>query len=1530
MRSVSLVLVFAFSIIFTAAAFSEEAAVVVPFKDESLIAAVRSAINKPTGPILSTDLVGKNFTALNAANMEPKITDLSGLEYCKDLTLLQLYSNDVEDLTPIAGLTKLTDLYLWENQIQDITPLTGLVNLRRVFLHNNYITDINALVNNTGIGTGDVINITGNNINQISLCNYIPVLESRSVQITYSGVCGQILVQFTDKNLEERVRFSFRIQTGRVLPESIFHTDLADTGFKELYASNSNISDITGLEYCLNLEKIYLDGNNIKNLSPLSDLGKVTVLRLGGNNISDLRPLKLMYGISDLELENNKISDLQGVGQLRGLLKLCLHSNSISSLSAIAELYNLRELTLGYQVDVDGKPTLTAVPEIAEFNSLENLDLSGNKISNLSPIRNLINLRCLNIADMHDLAANGSRIPLVSSITDVAKLTALEILDASTNQILDITPIANLQELSLLYLHDNKITNVVTMAGLPKLARTTLMNNQISDISPLVANTGIGESDSLFNMDHVDLRGNSLSQESLCQDVPALQARHVIVAYDGFCCEESERYTLVTSVQGEGTVDPPGTHKFCWGSKMTLAANPEPGYRFSEWTGDLTGTQNPVDIEIISNMNITANFVDITKLYKILLSTGGEGTIQLDPPQPEEGYSSGQNVNLTPVAAAGWVFDHWEGALQGTAYPMQIKVDADKEVGAIFKKLGPIYKLTTATTTGGSITPAPGEHPYEGGTTVVITAIPEIGYVFDRWEGDITGANPAVITMDGHKTVTARFKPDGYDYTLAMIIDGSGTTSPPAGYNRYYANDEVTVSATPAAGWVFDHWSGDLAGDQNPATIVLEKDKTVRAVFIASVTYVLTMSTVGGGTVTPPAGEHVYAADKKVMLLATPDKGWVFDHWEGDVGGVSNPYTIEMDGNIEAVAAFRPFPFIDSITPQSGYTTGNTDVVIAGGNLDTTSRVLFGTVPGVITSAAGNEVIVRAPAHEKGVVDVSVETSLGNVAKLGGFTYLDPPGPPQIDLVQPNQGSVVGATTVAIRGRNLGPATSITFGDAEVEEVVSRESTRLVVVAPILEEVPETLPYTVDVTVTTPFGSTTCSGCFSYVRRPQIASVYPSQGYIDGGTTVTIKGIGFTNADSVTFDTLEASIVSASDTQLVVTTPPHAADIVNVTVSTPLGSGTLEEAFNYFSESAKITCSLWNESTNKPVTDATVRLDPQTLEIHGSETGVYTFEHVRPGTYEVTVITSYCELATQTVTVQQNDQAGLNFQLNCSGGIKPAKPCGFNVGQLRDKFAEQTIPPHLKADPDGFITPTGEIAVRMSVPGGIEPSSTWAVAEGQSWSCSGGLWRPIVAGDNSDGWIILVPEPPIPVGEVITVTAGAVKAGGENIEPVSFMFAVGPDDLAKSGPAAAGTIVDDGVEGLPEPVAISGCKVYRTAPDAAYEQPYLVRLPVPKDVLPDSIGIYYYSKAQDYEGWHPAENVLGWMVPGSRRITQIDDKSYLEFYVNHAGIFQLGKQLNMKATAVEIQGSRGQWASLLVLLTLLSIALGMIVRRKQV
>lgn len=76
-------------------------------------------------------------------------------------------------------------LNLSDNQIDNINSLSNLPNLQDLLLHRNQIIDIEPLILNHGINSGDVIVLTGNPLNDISVNNYIPDLIARGETVTY-------------------------------------------------------------------------------------------------------------------------------------------------------------------------------------------------------------------------------------------------------------------------------------------------------------------------------------------------------------------------------------------------------------------------------------------------------------------------------------------------------------------------------------------------------------------------------------------------------------------------------------------------------------------------------------------------------------------------------------------------------------------------------------------------------------------------------------------------------------------------------------------------------------------------------------------------------------------------------------------------------------------------------------------------------------------------------------------------------------------------------------------------------------------------------------------------------------------------------------------------------------------------------------------------------------------------------------------------------------------------------------------------
>lgn len=150
-------------------------------------------------------------------------------------------------------------------------------------------------------------------------------------------------------------------------------------------------------------------------------------------------------------------------------------------------------------------------------------------------------------------------------------------------------------------------------------------------------------------------------------------------------------------------------------------------------------------------------------------------------------------------------------------------------------------------------------------------------------------------------------------------------------------------------------------------------------------------------------------------------------------------------------------------------------------------------------------------------------------------------------------------TAVTIRGTNFKRAgTSVTIGGVAATSVVVVDAETITAV---------TGAHTagvVDVVVTTPAGSVTGTGAFTYNGTPTITLVAPATGGAAGGTAVTLTGTNFVSGATVTFGGGAAtSVVVVSGTSITCATPAHGAGAVDVVVTTTYGTDTEVGGFTY-------------------------------------------------------------------------------------------------------------------------------------------------------------------------------------------------------------------------------------------------------------------------------------------------------------------------------------------------------------------------------
>lgn len=175
---------------------------------------------------------------------------------------------------------------------------------------------------------------------------------------------------------------------------------------------------------------------------------------------------------------NGGIKSLEGIEYATNIRTLDLGGNEVVDLTPLKGCKKLEVLNLEDQYSLEKSQYLSDISPLGDLVNLKKLMLKNNKIQDLAPISKLTNLEEL------DLYGNRG----IESIAGFEKLTKLKkLLLNRTTGITDISPLSeckNLEELSIQY---NKVSSIEALRGHDKLLSLDISGNRnINDLSPLV------------------------------------------------------------------------------------------------------------------------------------------------------------------------------------------------------------------------------------------------------------------------------------------------------------------------------------------------------------------------------------------------------------------------------------------------------------------------------------------------------------------------------------------------------------------------------------------------------------------------------------------------------------------------------------------------------------------------------------------------------------------------------------------------------------------------------------------------------------------------------------------------------------------------------------------------------------------------------------------------------------------------------------------------------------------------------------
>uniref|UniRef100_A0A8B9C9X5 Leucine rich repeat containing 9 n=1 Tax=Anser brachyrhynchus TaxID=132585 RepID=A0A8B9C9X5_9AVES len=430
------------------------------------------------------------FTSLN------DVYDLPNLEY------FDASHNHVITLEGVRGLTKLQCFNLSWNQLKKSWEVINILNehtpnllsldithnpwYKPVSLRLSVIGQLKALTNLNGVmitneeAAEALRYIAGSKITQASLLECSRTDEERPPILSVFS-CATILSQISKNRVDSQMHHNNWYSMITVLNldgQHLFKISNLEKLEHLRWASfsNNNLTQIEGLDSCLNLEELTLDENCISTLDGISKLTKLTRLSVNNNHLTSLKRhvFENLCHLHYISVENNRITSLVGLKKTYSLIELYISNNCVST---NREMYHLKSLTNLIILDMSGNtivwkqdnyrlfvlfhlPSLKALDGIREPTEGESArDLFGGKLTS-------------------DMIAD--RL----GHSDFTEMQELNWATSNIRYTVELVPADQFRNVYSVNLQNNNLTSFSGLIFLPNVKVLCLNYNQIESILP--------------------------------------------------------------------------------------------------------------------------------------------------------------------------------------------------------------------------------------------------------------------------------------------------------------------------------------------------------------------------------------------------------------------------------------------------------------------------------------------------------------------------------------------------------------------------------------------------------------------------------------------------------------------------------------------------------------------------------------------------------------------------------------------------------------------------------------------------------------------------------------------------------------------------------------------------------------------------------------------------------------------------------------------------------------------------------------
>lgn len=318
----------------------------------------------------------------------------------------------------------------------------------------------------TSIGNNTFENCTG--LTEINIPNSVTSIGER----TFEG-CSELKVVRID-NIKANVTLG-----EKCIPKNVEIKYLRETGNTDESSENIVMSDEVRAFYIKTFNKY---SKSDKKYANIVDDKASSYQELPENHIftkSDMEMLKKFY-TSDVSVTDELVSPLQYATNLEDFEVLFYGKDNLRELENFEVLKNCKKLKVlyylnnGLDVKTDDKSQLNDISAVSELLNLEDLRINMTNLEDITPVSKL---------QLKTLVVTDNKISELNSA--IEGMETLERLDVENNKISDISSMSSLKNLRSTYLYNNNISDISPVLGLDKLEALLINGNNIDDISGL-------------------------------------------------------------------------------------------------------------------------------------------------------------------------------------------------------------------------------------------------------------------------------------------------------------------------------------------------------------------------------------------------------------------------------------------------------------------------------------------------------------------------------------------------------------------------------------------------------------------------------------------------------------------------------------------------------------------------------------------------------------------------------------------------------------------------------------------------------------------------------------------------------------------------------------------------------------------------------------------------------------------------------------------------------------------------------------